>query len=197
MLHRSPNCSAYTDSVHLLVTGEAFVPGEEDRCKISVPAHVSCQRDTFETADAATQDSIRAKAALLLEEKGCSTSAFELALETILVGARDVEYSAKDMLDHGMASNCFRAGNDINDAPHVVTAACTNQFDMTDLQGKRVRNTNMRFTSTLRTCDVSESAWPQLQEDGRKVAAHLAAQNGLRPDKDTDLSCTFSVLPTY
>ena len=60
--------------------------------------------------------------------------------------------------------------NDINDATHAVTATCTNQFDMTDASGKRVRNAGMKFTSTLRTCDVSDDAWPQLKEDGRKVA---------------------------
>ena len=197
MLERSPNCTAYTDSIHLLVTGTASVPGEEERCTVALPAHASCQKSAFEKADDVTEDALRAKAASLLQEKQCSTSAFDLTLDTLLVGAREVEYSAKDMISHGMASNCFRAGNDINDAPHVVTATCTNQYEMTDAEGNRVRNANMRFTSTLRTCDVSDEAWPQLQEDGRKVAAHLAAENGLRADRDTDLACTYSVLPTY
>ena len=194
-IHRSSNCAAYTDTVSLLVDATATVPGQEDKCSVALPPTFSCQTKAFEAPDAATEADLRAKAAAALETKGCDPSAMELSFSTNLVGAQHSEYSPAKLADLGMASNCFRACNDPNDATHQITARCRSMYDMTDAAGRTVRNYNMVFHSNLATCDVSDDAAAQLYEDARKVAAHNASQNGYTVGRVEDLACDFAVLP--
>lgn len=192
---RSPNCTEYTSSLSLLVDTNAFVPGREDVCSVDLPSTFSCQKNAFEAPDAPTASFLKEKAAALLAARGCDTSNVQLSYNTILVGSQDVEYSGEKLSRLGMASNCYRVGNDPNDATHVIKAECTNQYDMTDSEGRRVRNTNKKFLSNLAVCDASDAAMPQLMEDARKVAAYNAKENGYTPDRDTDFACTFAILP--
>lgn len=194
-MERSSNCSTYTDNVSLLVDASAFVPGDSSRCRVRLPPTFSCQKSAFETPDEATKEKLRELARPMLEERGCDASNMELEWETNIVGTRRIEYSAERLASLGMASNCYREGNDPNHATHVATAHCRPMYDMTDEQGRRVRDVNRVFLSSLATCDVSSEAMPQLMEDARKVAAHNAASSGLTLDQPEDLACQISVLP--
>lgn len=172
-----------------------MVPGDEDRCSVPLTMF-SCQTSRFEEPDVATLDALKYRAAELLTDRRCDPSAMELReVATNLMGAQSLEYSAAKLASDGLASNCFIAGNDPNHATHRATADCTPQYDMTDVNGNRVRDTNKVFRSNLSVCDVSDEAVPQLMEDLRKVAAHNAGQNGYTLDRPEDLACTFSVLP--
>lgn len=191
---RSPNCTAYTDTLSLLVDGEAVVSGQS-RCRVVLPPTFSCQTAAFESPDPQTEAFMKTKAVAALDEMGCDSSKMEMSFKTNLVGAQQLEYSGEKLAGLGMASNCYRAGNDPNDTTHTVRAECTNQYEMTNEKGERVKNTNKKFLSNLAACDVSEEAMPQLLEDVRKVARYNAGQNGYKIDRDVDLACNFSVLP--
>lgn len=164
-------------------------------CSIPLPSTFSCQTSAFEAPDDATKAFLNSSAATALEDRGCDASKMQMEFNTVLVGAQEVEYSGERLAKLGMASNCYRVGNDPNDATHLIRAQCTNQYEMTNDRGQRVRDTNKRFLSNLAVCDVSDEAMPQLMEDARKVAAHNASQNGYIMDRDIDLACTFSILP--
>ena len=195
-LLRSSNCSTYTDTISLLVEATASTPGDNmEHCKVDVPAMFSCQTSAFESPDDATDVLMRGAAKSLLTDKGCDTDNMTMAFRTNLVGAQQLEYSAKRLVDTGLASNCHTEGNNANHATHRAEARCHPMREMTDSKGRRVMNTHMTFVSNLSVCDVSEEAMPQLQEDLRKVAAYNAAENGLKVDSDLDLACNFSVLP--
>lgn len=196
-MERSTNCSAYTDTISILVDASASIAGDDkERCTVPLPPTFSCQTSAFEAPDDVTRAQLEARASQLLQDKGCDVSrGIELDFATNLVGSQHMEYSAEKLSSLGMASNCFREGNDINHATHIIRAECSNQYDMTDDFGRRVRDTNKKFLSNLSTCDVSDAAMPQLLEDARKVAAYHAGENGYKADRDTDLSCTFSILP--
>lgn len=191
---RSPNCTAYTDTLSLLVDGDVSVPGDPS-CQTSLPSMFSCQRSAFEKPDEKTEAFLRRDGMKRLAAMGCDPTRAKFTYNTILVGSQDVEYSGSKLAELGMASNCYRVGNDPNDATHIIKAECTNQYEMTNDKGQIVKNTNKKFLSNLAVCDISDGAMPQLMEDARKVAAYNAAQNGYVADKDTDLACTFSILP--
>lgn len=192
---RSTNCANYTDTVSLVVGGTASVPGMEATCTAALPTTFSCQTSAYEAPDAATAEMLAAHGRRSLEARGCPTTSVQFQYHTNLVGAQSVEYSAEKLNRLGMASNCFREGNDPNHATHRGEARCAPMYDMTDAQGNRVRNTNMSFLSNLAVCDLSDEAMPQVQEDLRKVAAHNAGENGYKIDRPEDLACSFSVLP--
>lgn len=191
---RSPNCTAYTDTLSLLVDGEVSVPGDP-HCRASLPSTFSCQKNAFEKPDEKTEAFLKRDGKRRLAAMGCDTSDVKFTFDTVLIGSQDVEYSGSKLAELGMASNCYRVGNDPNDATHIIKAECTNQYEMTNERGETVKNTNKKFLSNLAVCDISDGAMPQLMEDARKVAAYNAAQNGYTANKDTDLACTFSILP--
>jgi hypothetical protein len=192
---RSSNCAAYTDTVSLLVDAQASVPGAGERCTVPLPPMFSCQSEKGEAPDDATMADLKGKARELLDAKGCDGASAEISYKTNFVGTPWIEYSGQKLADLGMASNCFVAGNDVNDATHQITARCRPMYDMLDAQGRTVRDYGKVFLSNLATCDVSDGAMPQLMEDARKVAAHNAAQNGFTVQRPEDLSCQFAVLP--
>ena len=193
-IQRSTNCAVYTDTVSTLVEITATVPGGGSKCKVNIPAF-SCQTKAFENPDADTAVMLTTKAAEELLERGCDASKMQVNFATNLMGARDMEYSAKKLAKGGMASNCFLAGNDPNHATHKVTARCHPMFDMLDADGNTVRNYNMTFNSELAACDVSDEAMPQLMEDARKVAAYNASTNGYTVEKPEHLACDYGILP--
>ena len=193
-IQRSANCSAYTDTISVLVTGEAEVPGNE-KCRLSMPATFSCQTKAFEAPDDMTKKAMEDAAMEKLSALGCDTSTAVTNFNTNIVGTQSMEYSAEKLSNLGMASNCFREGNDPNHITHRADATCNAMYDMTDSEGRRVRDVFRSFTSSLGTCDVSDEGMPQLMEDLRKVAAHNGEVNGLKVDRPEDLRCTFSVLP--
>lgn len=156
----------------------------------------SCQTKKFESPDVQTVESLKEYAAEHLTLKGCDVSKMELLnTSTQLMGAQEMEYSAKKLAASGLSSNCFVAGNDPNHATHRATAVCMPQYDMTDQNGNRVRDTNKKFHANLHVCDVTDEAAPQVNEDLRKVAAYNASQNGFTLDRPEDLACTFAMLP--
>lgn len=114
---------------------------------------------------------------------------------THIMGAQDMEYSPEKLSNLGMASNCFLAGNDANDATHKIRAVCNPMYDMKDKYGNVVRDYHKTFVSELSACDVSDSAIKQLEEDARKVAAHNAKRNGLDVGNPAHLACKYSILP--
>ena len=132
-----------------------------------------------------------------LAAKGCPVDrGVDLATRTNQIGTRNVEYDAEHLAKLGLTSNCFREGNDPNNATHKGVASCTAQYDMKDANGNVVRNSNMRFSSSLHVCDLSEEALPQVYEDLRKVAARNASQKGYEVEKPEHLACNFSILPS-
>ena len=195
---RSSNCSAYTESLSLLVDGTVTITGREDVCSVPI-ASFSCQKSAFEKPDKATHDDMieRGKAALS-KIPGCEGgegTTYSLTASTSLIGAQEVEYSPERLKKLGLTSNCYSAGNDPNSATHIGKAVCYPMEFMTNSKGERVKNTHMSIHSNLGTCDISDEAMPQVQEDLRKVAAHNASENGYKVDKPEDLACYFSVLP--
>lgn len=196
MIHRSSNCKAYTDTVAVLVNGTAATKTGGDKCKVSLPPTFSCQTEAFEAPDDVTERALRDEAMRTLKDRGCDVDGgITTVFETNLVGAQAMEYSAEKLKKLGLTSSCFREGNDPNHATHKATARCYPMREMTDADGNRVMNTNMQFLSNLATCDISDEAMPQLQEDLRKVAAHNAMENGFTVDRSEDLACYVSVLP--
>ena len=193
---RSDNCAAYTDTISLLVTGEAHVPGRDATCSVPLPATFSCQTSAFEAPDATTRAGMEAAAIEALTSLGCDADAATVSFQTSLVGSQSVEYDAEKLAKLGMASNCYREGNDPNHATHRAEAVCKPMFDMTDADGNRVRDYHRTFLSSLATCDASDEGMPQLMEDLRKVAALNGQRNGFTVDRSEDLACKFSVLPT-
>lgn len=193
-MRRSSNCSAYTDTISVLATGTASVNGD-DVCKVNLEPMFSCQKKQFERPDQETLEMMRSDAEEHLESMGCDVSRMSLDVNTNLVGAQNVEYSADKLRSLGMVSNCYREGNDPNDATHRGEARCFNQREMTDERGNRVINTNMPILSNLSACDISSDAMPQVYEDLRKVAALNVKDRGYTVDKPEDLACTFSILP--
>ena len=193
-MRRSTNCSAYTDTLSVFVTGTASVPGNES-CAVDLKPVFSCQTKQFEAPDSETHEMMRKDAEEQLSAKQCDVSKMELSFQTNLVGTQDVEYSAEKLRSLGMVSNCYREGNDPNNATHRAEARCFNQREMTDSKGRRVINTNMPILSNLSACDISEDAAPQIFEDLRKVAALNVKDRGYTVDKPEDLACTFSILP--
>ena len=194
---RSTNCNKYTNTLSVFVETTA-AHGTAPECKVALPPTFSCQRGATEKPDAATEQMLRERAAQALRAKGClvrDPSKIEMTHTTNQIGTQEMEYSAERLVKLGMTSNCFREGNDPNHATHRATARCFPMYDMTDKDGKRVRNTNMQILSNLAVCDLSDEAMPQVQEDLRRVAAHNAAANGYTVDRPEDLACNFSVLP--
>lgn len=191
-IERAPNCDRYTDTVSVLV-GSTHT-SEGGNCRANVTAY-SCQTKHFEEPDAATRAFLEARGLEELQKMSCDTETVDVAFHTNMVGARDIDYSGKELAERGMASNCFRAGNDPNETTHIVRAECTNQYEFLGEKNRRYRDTNKKFLGSLVACDVSEEAMPQIMEDARKVAAHNATANGYVVAKDTDLACTFSILP--
>lgn len=155
----------------------------------------SCQTKQFEAPDNETREMMREDASKQLTEKLCDVSKMKLNFSTNLVGSQHVEYSAEKLRDLGMVSNCYREGNDPNNATHRAEARCFNQREMTDINGNRVINTNMPILSNLSACDISADATPQVYEDLRKVAALNVKDRGFTVDTPEDLACTFSILP--
>jgi len=197
-MQSSKNCSSYTNNATLFVEADVYIPGREDKCSLKLPTTYSCQTSAFERPDEATQAQLRAQGEeRLRERKECADAASTAKLDfrTTQITSQFQELSAETMVDSGLASNCYVAGNDPNHATHSVYAECFNQYDMTDAKGNTVRDTNKKFVSNLLACDVSEKAMPQLMEDARKVCAHNAAQNGYTAKRDKDLACTFSIMP--
>jgi hypothetical protein len=114
----------------------------------------------------------------------------------VQVGARTLEYTAEEMVERGLASNCFASANDPNLATHRATAICRPQREMTETTtGRRVIDTSKVVHANLSVCDVSEVAMPQILEDLRKVAAHNAAKNGYQVDHHDHFACKFAVMP--
>lgn len=194
MASKSSNCRQYTDSVHIYVEADAQVPGD-DRCRVKADPVFSCQTSAFEKPDEETETLLRERITAKLNDMNCDASRAVVNFTTVHMGARDIEYSGAKLSELGMASNCYKHGNDANDATHVIRAECTNQYDFVNDKGRRTRDTNKKFFSNLTVCDVSDKAMPQLMEDARKVAAFNANSNGYAVVKDTDLACVFSVLP--
>lgn len=194
-IHRSSNCSKYTDHVSLLVDATATVPGDEARCSVTLPLTYSCQTRDFEAPDAITRSDLEAKAKEELSLQGCDTDAMTLSFQTNLMGAQHTEYSGEKLVKLGMTSNCYEHGNDINDATHNITARCRPMYDMTDANGKRVRDFSKVIHANLGTCDLSDEAMPQVMEDIRKVAALNSKKNGFTIDRPEDLACDISAMP--
>jgi hypothetical protein len=193
---RSPNCSAYTDHVSLLVGASVTVPGDEGRCTVPLPPVFSCQRGSFDAPDAATSDAMLRRGADALDARGCDGARATLVdVTTNLIGARESEYSGEKLSRLGMASNCFVHGNDPNDSTHLASARCRVMYDMTDAAGNKVRDYHKVFQSSLATCDVSDESSSQLMEDLRKVAMHNAASNGLTIERAEHLACEVAILP--
>lgn len=195
---RSSNCAAYTDTLSLLVDGTVSLAGREETCTVPV-ASFSCQKSAFEKPDQTTHDELleRGRAALS-KMPGCQggpDARFTLAASTSLIGAQELEYSPEQLKKLGMTSNCYSAGNDPNSATHIGKAVCYPMEAMINAKGERVKNTHMSIHANLATCDISDDAMPQVQEDLRKVAAHNASENGYTIEKPEDLACYFSVLP--
>lgn len=193
-MRRSSNCSAYTDTLSVFVTGTASVPGN-DTCTVDLRPTFSCQTKQFERPDTETHELMRKDAEEQLTAKQCDVSNMKIDFTTNLVGTQNVEYSADKLRGLGMVSNCYREGNDPNNATHRAEARCFNQREMTDTKGNRVINTNMPILSNLSACDISTDAMPQIYEDLRKVAALNVKDRGFTVDKPEDLACTFSILP--
>lgn len=191
---RSGNCSTYTDTLSVLVNGKFTDGSGSDSCSVSVSAF-SCQDSGFEKPDATTSELLHGLATDKLRERGCSVDNITSEFSTNLIGAQSFEYAPEKLKKLGMTSNCYREGNDPNSATHVARAVCHPMEAMTDPAGNKVKNTNMQFLSNLATCDLSDEAMPQVQEDLRKVAAHNAGENGFKIAKPEDLACSFSVLP--
>lgn len=194
----SPNCAAYTDSAHILVRTEATAPSRTPgapACTTELPVTYSCQTTNLETPDAETVQQLAARARTALAH--CDVSRLQMHHRTTHIGARSVDYSGDELVGLGMASNCFRAGNDPNDATHFMRAECTNQYDFVDSTGRVARDTSRVFTGQLSACDVSEEAMPQLTEDVRKVVAANAAVGDFRVQHPSHLACKFAVLPHF
>jgi len=203
-LKLSSNCKSYTDSLSVLVTGTASLkekPGLAGEClaPVALPAVWSCQRNAYEKPDEVTENMMRFAALDHFDKMGCqgfNVADLNLNFNTTVIGTKNPEKSAKEMAETGTASNCHVMGNafDINDSFMTMKSTCYNTGDYVDERGQTVRNYNIPFTSSIISCDSSDDAWPQLQEDGRKTAAYLAEKAGLRPKNVEDLSCTFSLL---
>ena len=203
-MNKSSNCNTYTDSISVLVaTPVATVSGGDERCSARLDPTFSCQTSNFEAIDDVTRTDLRDAACPLLRDQGCpvlsdcgDADKAKIAIEgsTNFVGALEREYSASKLVALGLASNCFREGNDPNHATHIGNAVCRPQYDMI-VDGKTVRNYNMEFRSSLATCDISDEAEAQLFEDLRKVAKYNAGQNGYGIRNATDLACSYSILP--
>ena len=192
-IERSPNCSAYTDTVSTLIDASATVPG--DPACIAKTVSFSCQKSGFEKPDKVTNVFLTEKLTDELTDLGCDVSLMKTSFKTNLVGSRHTEYNAEELASLGMSSNCFAGGNDPNQATHKITASCKPQYDMLDENGNSVRNFTMTFNSELAACDVSEEAMPQLKEDARKMAQYIASKNGYTVEKPEHLACSFSILP--
>ena len=164
-------------------------------CTVDLTPTFSCQTKQFEYPDKKTYDLMRKDAEQQLLARQCNVSNMTMKFSTNLVGTQNVEYSAEKLRNLGMVSNCYREGNDPNNATHRAEARCYNQREMTDMQGNRVINTNMPILSNLSACDISADATPQIYEDLRKVAALNVKDRGYIVDKPEDLACTFSILP--
>lgn len=196
---RSSNCHSYTDAISLFVGGTA-TPKQakgDAACTVTLNPIFSCQTSAYEKPDAETLAMLTNQAVTKLEKKGCDVDAasVQLQLHTNQIRTPAPEYSAKDLVESGMCSNCYMGDNDINDAPHIGRATCRNEYHMTDSMGREVKNTQMTFQSNLRVCDTSDKAMPQVYEDLRKVAAYNGSLNGYTAHRDQDLACTFSILP--
>lgn len=201
-IQRSSNCSKYTDTVSTLVDAHVSLKGR-DKCTVPLTFY-SCQTDTFESIDAiTTQDAINKgveELVLKADEQGAclpnaDASDIVVNARTNIVGARDMEYTAEHLIERGLTSNCYRTGNDPNMATHIASAKCHPMEAMLDEQGRMVKNYHMTFQSSLATCNLTDEAMPQLQEDLRKVAVYNAAQSGYTVLKPEDLACSVSVVP--
>jgi len=195
MLKRSSNCSTYEDSISVLAMGTATGVGDKDRCTVSLTPTLSCQTKQFETPDTKTMDGMKSDALQKLQALDCDTTKVAMDVKTNLIGSRKVDYSGEELRSLGMASNCYKAGNDPNDATHRATARCYNQRDMTDQMGNKVINTNMPIHASLSVCDMTEEASSQIYEDLRKVAVLNVKDRGYTVHNPEDLACSFSMLP--
>lgn len=194
---RSKNCAAYTDTIHLYVDAKVSVDGKEDKCAVDLSAF-SCQTSGFETPDEATREGLLERGREALAGKsGCVDKDSKLSISTTtnLVGAQELEYAPEKLVELGMASNCYKAGNDPNHATHLARAVCHPMEAMINERGEKVKNTNMKILSNLAVCDISRNAEAQVMEDLRKVAAYNSSQNGYTIQKPEDLSCSFSIMP--
>ena len=195
-VQRSENCNtSYEKTVTTLVHAKAVVPGEEGRCSVDLPLMFSCQEGQFETIDEVTRAQYQTLARDKLYETGCDGDRAELRFATNIMGAEERDYTGEKLSKLGMASSCFRAGNDPNDVTHMARFTCRNDYEMIDEHGRRVRDSHRTSMSNLATCDMSDGAMPQLMEDGRKVAAYNASLNGLTMEREVDLACAVSILP--
>jgi hypothetical protein len=188
-----PKCKDYTQSISTLAIATARNDGDPKRCTKEYQ-FLTCQTQNFESAEGHLQQLVQDRADLAFSNMGCSGRT-HVDWKLNRVGAENADSTPEQLAQSGMASNCYRV--DTNDATHTATATCTPQYDMTDLSdGARVRNNSMTTRASLRLCDVSDAAMPQVQEDLRKLAAYNLAQQGFVVDNHKNLACQIMMLPT-
>ena len=193
----SDNCSVYTDAASILVrttaTARPLVQGGK-ACTTELPIAYSCQTRALEAPDTATRSMLLKEAQQQLAH--CDVGSLQLRHRTTHLGARVADYSAHELNEFGLASNCFRNGNDINDAKHVTRATCTNQYEYRNAAGETARDTNHKLFASLATCDMGDTAMPQLEEDLKKMIVHNTDLNGFRVTDPNHLACSISMLPS-
>lgn len=157
---------------------------------------MSCQKGNFEVPDADTKQEIIDEAqAHFGRLEGCS-GPLTMDFTTNLIGTRDRDYTAEELLETGLTSNCYRSGNDVNDATHRVTARCHAPQGWLDvLTGQRKAHVHAITTAQLRTCDMRSEAQAQIEEDLKKVAAHNMLVNRGQKVEYQELACDFEYVP--
>ena len=66
-----------------------------------------------------------------------------------------------------------------------------------DRDGPNDQDFHRTWEGALGVCDVTTAAEEQVQEDVRKVVRHSAQANGLRIPNDSDLACSYTLLPNF
>ena len=196
MALRSDNCKgSYTNEVSTLVDSSVTVPSNPE-CTVKVPAVFSCQKDNFEEPDDETKETIKNAISEELQAKGCSVEDAKFTYHVNMMGSNKREYPASKLIELGLASNCFQADNDINDASHMVGARCYPLGDVTQVStGKTVKMYNRHFDARLSTCSLTDNA--QVEKDLKNVVAYNMEQNDFKVQNVNDLSCSFYTLPHW
>lgn len=205
MVRTSANCASYTDQITIFANATAQLGS----CSVELPGCMSCQRSDFEHPDEPTRTELLAQAATLMKKQCTFPNGFDASgivltnLKSNVVGTPQPDLSADKLAEFGKTSNCFAIGNDSNDSTHVSAARCyplrpaLRVVDGAETT-EEVLAYHTQINTSLRNCDISTEAMPQVEEDLKKMAQkHLLDTHGLKIKHHNDLQCSFSHLPAF
>lgn len=185
----SDNCDSYTDHASSIIQYRA-VHELEDKCVVS-GSIMSCQKEQYERPDAKTLNNIienvKSAAAQNIHCQNIDLDKFQIETKPVILGATSTELDGEDIARRHMASNCAD-GFDLGKINTHNYYTCRNFGEMTQKDGKKVRNYHKVWDGILPSCEQNVELSLQTEEDIKKLVQYRNKLNGIDM-KLEDIAC--------